>query len=344
MSGPDYFRLPTRLRRPAEIVRLPKLARLQLHPVGQRPRGARRLSHRAAKLLFHWAHQRAHLPARAVLRLRLPDGPCLVPVDGSDTAYLQYAQHLLASGYEPEVGAFLDLVLSGGGAFFDIGANWGHFVLFAATCPGFEGPIHAFEAAPASRRHLERLVRAAGLSGRVTCHPFGLSDHDGALPLVRGRHSALGRLDAEAHAPAVPVRRLDALDLPPPAVIKLDAEGHELAVLQGARAILGGARPVILFENWCSGHDPLRALAPLWFLADLGYDLFHLAWENRAGNHVFLTRMPPATEMALLALVPLRLVERAAWPIALNLVAWPQEGGEALRRHCLAAESQKEEE
>jgi FkbM family methyltransferase len=235
-------------------------------------------------------------------------------------------------------------VLRGGGAFFDIGANWGHFVLFAATCPGFHGPIHAFEAAPASRRNLEALVRAADLAGRVICHPFGLSDHDGALPLVRGRHSALGRLDARARAPAVPVRRLDGLDLPPPAVIKLDVEGHEHEILRGASAILRHARPVIVFENWCSGRDPRRALAPLWLLADLGYDLFHLAWENSEGNHVFLTRAPPATEMAPLALVPLRLAERTAWPIALNLVAWPQEGGAALRRRCATAESQEETE
>jgi hypothetical protein len=142
----------------------------------------------------------------------------------------------------------------------------------------------------------------------------------------------------------VPVRRLDGLGLPPPAVIKLDAEGHEFDILHGATATLRHARPVIVFENWCSGRDPLRALAPLWFLADLDYDLFHLAWENRAGNHVFLTRAPPATEMAPLALVPLRLAERAAWPVTLNLVAWPREGGEALRQRCAAAERQEEKE
>ena len=47
---------------------------------------------------------------------------------------------------------------------------------------------------------------------------------------------------------AVRCRRLDDFGLEPVGVIKIDAEGHELTVLQGARALIERDRPSFLIE------------------------------------------------------------------------------------------------
>jgi len=57
--------------------------------------------------------------------------------------------------------------------------------------------------------------------------------------------------------------------LPPPDVLKIDVEGAELAVFQGAKQLLKTKRPILIFEltrpNWDEESRLLR---------DLGYTLF----------------------------------------------------------------------
>jgi len=60
------------------------------------------------------------------------------------------------------------------------------------------------------------------------------------------------------------------------AVLKIDVEGSELAVLEGARSILSQARPVVIFEHVRDTAE-LHGVAPgaPWdLLTDLDYEIF----------------------------------------------------------------------
>ena len=132
----------------------------------------------------------------------------------------------------------------------DIGANVGTFLaLFTALAP--EGRHVAFEPVPALRADLARRFPGVEVRGEA------LSDHSGEatfhihreLP-SRSSLRDIGYGTGEAEEITVPVRTLDAT-LPDgfaPALIKLDVEGAELAVLRGARATLAAHRPLVLFE------------------------------------------------------------------------------------------------
>ena len=54
--------------------------------------------------------------------------------------------------------------------------------------------------------------------------------------------------------------------------LKIDAEGHEVPVLQGSDRILGEFRPVILYENIAGSQGSNLPVAEL--LISKGYDLF----------------------------------------------------------------------
>lgn len=74
---------------------------------------------------------------------------------------------------------------------------------------------------------------------------------------------------------------IDALGLPPVGVVKIDVEGHELAVLRGAHRLLASHRPAVIVESeerhHAGGVEQVRR-----FLADLGYKGYYL---HRGATH-----------------------------------------------------------
>ncbi len=145
---PVYLRAKVRTRYPARITRLPWLAGPLVGAGFAKPRGLRRLTRKLAKALFFGLHGRLGVAARGEMEVRAPGGARRIAINGANTAFLAYAQHLDAGGYEPEVSAFFDHVVAGGGVVYDVGANWGHYGVLLGTNPAFSGTVHAFEAAP----------------------------------------------------------------------------------------------------------------------------------------------------------------------------------------------------
>jgi FkbM family methyltransferase len=92
----------------------------------------------------------------------------------------------------------------------------------------------------------------------VSVHPVALSNYDGAASLVVPvdeagvEHDASGTIEfrdsARAREQNVLVRTLDSFEFDDVTFIKIDVEGHEYDVLEGATATIRSMKPAILIE------------------------------------------------------------------------------------------------
>ena len=102
--------------------------------------------------------------------------------------------------------------------------------------------------------------------------PYALSDRHGEMPLDTSKGSSQSRLHAEGNL-LVEATSIDCLvqdaQLPPPHVMKIDVEGHEAAVLRGAKATLLRYRPVVL----CDYNDDNTLQVVQELLNPLGYEV-----------------------------------------------------------------------
>ena len=88
-----------------------------------------------------------------------------------------------------------------------------------------------------------------------------------------GAQSGLARL-GEKGGFRVRLAKLDNLSLHAPTTIKIDAEDHELEVLEGATAVIDSARPFIILENWLHHGTPRLTLVSLTLLSARRYRFF----------------------------------------------------------------------
>lgn len=143
----------------------------------------------------------------------------------------------------------------------DAGANIGaHTVWFARRAK----VVLAFE----PQRHLFQILcanLACNSLLNVWAHPMGLGARPAQVRVpVLNQHvpNNFGGLWIEGHQTGEPVevRPLDGFRLPRLDFLKIDVEGMELAVLEGAAATIGRHRPLIYAENDREDHDAgLRA-------------------------------------------------------------------------------------
>lgn len=102
--------------------------------------------------------------------------------------------------------------------------------------------VHAFEPDPANARRFEERFREAPPAAEVHLHPFALGPNEGEL-----RFSAEGSLSSRESASGdfrVLCLPLDSVPLAGPVgLFKLDVEGAEVGILEGAARILAADRP-----------------------------------------------------------------------------------------------------
>ncbi len=162
--------------------------------------------------------------------------------------------------YEPNEMYAMSKLIGRGACVVDVGANEGVFTLMAAKLAGPDGTVHSFEP---SARDRERLLANVSLNNltNVTVHAEALGRAAGKAVLEvsaaeRPGHNTIGGFAYSDTTPAysleVDVTTLDAvadaarltrLDL-----LKVDVEGSETAVLQGAQASLRRFRPIVFAE------------------------------------------------------------------------------------------------
>lgn len=180
--------------------------------------------------------------------------------------------HAFKDGYEVTVARSIQHFLPNDGVFVDVGSNWGYFPLLFASQENFRGKIFAFEPVPSTYRDLRSVIEQAGLEDRVESHEMAVGAEEGTVTMNLPRHSGLASIDTGGTgAFKVSVGTLDSFQWEHVDVIKVDVEGFEQAVFEGAAETLKRCRPMVVFENGVGeGEDNIR---PLTFLEGLGYQL-----------------------------------------------------------------------
>jgi FkbM family methyltransferase len=175
---------------------------------------------------------------------------------------------ILNGTYEREQTRLFQQHIRPGSTVLDVGANVGYYTLLASVLAGDSGRVHAFEPEP---RNAEFLRRHAAINRRanVTVQQAAVSDRAGTARFDFGSGSGTGHL-ADAGAIEVRTLRLDdycAEHGLAPTALKIDVEGAEVAVLEGARGMLERHRPVLFLST----HGPDVHRASLAILRGLGY-------------------------------------------------------------------------
>jgi len=201
----------------------------------------------------------------------------------------QISAALLEDAFEGEEHRFAERYLQPGMTVLDIGANQGYYTLLASSKVGPAGRVLAFEP---SLREIRRLRAHLWLNRcknvQICTSALGAAAGAGELHIVLGTESGCNSLrPPEVSQPTslhrVLVERLDdvlkAREIECVDFIKLDVEGAELSVLQGASELLRRLpRPVILAEVQDIRTQPwgYRAGEILSFLSALEYQWFQL--------------------------------------------------------------------
>ena len=174
----------------------------------------------------------------------------------------QLSRALYVSGtYEPNTLCVLRSLLQPGDTFIDVGANTGVISLVASRWVGPIGRIYSFE--PSSREYDNLLanVMQNAAAGNVTPVRAAVTSACGSatLRVAPSSHSGLNTLGG-TFSYEVDAERLEqvatiALDdfvgqeqIARVALVKVDVEGAEGAVLQGAARVLRDLRPSLIFE------------------------------------------------------------------------------------------------
>lgn len=178
--------------------------------------------------------------------------------------------------YDRPESSLMKHYLRPGDVCFDIGAQAGYHTLYASTVVGPSGRVFAFEPAPRNAANIKKHLAMNHLEN-VTVVEAAVSDFDGisqfdcASSAVSGRLSPIGTLAVRTISLDHEVEHGGLLE---PDYIKIDAEGAELRILEGARRLLTRQRPTLSIEThqWLPEFPTVRQDC-IRFLHQLGYAL-----------------------------------------------------------------------
>jgi FkbM family methyltransferase len=196
-------------------------------------------------------------------------------------------RQMWCGSYEPHVTRCLAALLRPGDTFIDVGAHIGYLSSHAAWVVGPKGQVFSFEPDPEVFHRLQKnlscyphaLATQAAVWATDTVLDFAASTVPselgwGSVTAVHdrdeGRHISVQSLSLDGFKERNSLSSIRA--------IKIDAEGSEPAILQGAKTILREFRPLLFieFHNFLllragSSSERLRAI-----LAEKGYAVFNL--------------------------------------------------------------------
>lgn len=181
---------------------------------------------------------------------------------------------LLDNKFDPNMHRFLTQVIKPGGTFIDVGAHIGTETLLASRLVGKNGSVYAYEPNPEifnvlqynssltperkANIHPARMA-VSNCEGSIEITDLGIelsawnsvSDVRPFTPLFRRIPNNPIKINCQATTLNKELTNINPSQL----VIKIDAEGHEFAILKGATSVISKFAPTIIFEG---GFDDLR--------------------------------------------------------------------------------------
>lgn len=238
-------------------------------------------SEKVRSVRFHFRRLWNHLFPSLPLPVRLPFG-------GWWLAWNDVCGDMVFNGkFEERERRFVEGFLVPGMTVLDIGAHHGFYTLLASFKVGSTGRVIAFEPSPRERKKLHwhlRLNRCKNV--QVENSALGSYNGEAQLFLVSGRETGCNSLrkpnvNEPVHPVRVPVMRLDNYlqrhGIEQVDFVKMDVEGAELEVLEGAMQLLERRpRPVWMVEVQDIRTEPwgYRAVEIMHFLERFGYRWF----------------------------------------------------------------------
>jgi len=128
--------------------------------------------------------------------------------------------------------------LGPGATMIDVGANVGYYALLGAAAVGPTGRVYAIEAHPRIFKYLQKNIALNGF-GHVEAVHLAVGNTAGQTQVSDRKDDNFNQV-GQAEGIAVPMGRLDDLDTGSGAValLKVDVEGYEKFVFEGARRLL----------------------------------------------------------------------------------------------------------
>jgi FkbM family methyltransferase len=230
----------------------------------------------SARLLFSSYARAPHIPGKSIDQHRTLTGDVF---DVDLSSFLEW-QLWAFGGYERHFAPLFSRLVGPGDQCVDVGANVGVHTVRLAKLAGRGGSVIAIEPDPGMADRARRNIMLNGLdNARVV--DAAASDQVGQTVLYRpgAFDSNRARASLRCHpyltgaAVTVPLVTLDEVCDGPVALIKIDVEGHEAAVVRGAAGVIDRDEPAVIFEYAPQLLDD-ASQTPFGWLAERGYEMF----------------------------------------------------------------------
>jgi FkbM family methyltransferase len=183
-----------------------------------------------------------------------------------DTDDIGIGPHILLDGmWEEWITTFISERLKPGMVFVDVGAHVGWFTLLACAAVRPSGRVFAIEPQPRLASLLRSSISINGFDGLASVFELAVSDTGGQGKLYQihndsGKATLIPAGDAYTMQTEVRVSTLDELIGDDPVdFIKIDTEGSEMKILNGATRIIEANPNIQLLVEYHSGHGPALA-------------------------------------------------------------------------------------
>jgi FkbM family methyltransferase len=242
--------------------------------------------------LIRWIRQNAlrRLQPEWIVRLKFDRGLIEGPI-GHDVINL--ITYVNGGYYDYDAMRALEVLLSPGQTFIDVGANIGPYALLAGSLIGTSGRIIAIEPSQSQLLFLRRNLTRQPVPSSICTTPR--ADAERRLSFVDGGHSTQHLVEPSASRPTLLTSTLDAelarigCDMTG-SFAKIDAEGWDAAVVMGAQQWLSSRPQGLLMEaNDLNERSPVSWMEAFHLILRYGFEFM---WPEFAAGRLHTFEHP----------------------------------------------------